>query len=70
MIYNIDNGLEITDAGLKYAVREIPVNWWIEYIADYLLEKQRSQLDRVSFGHYGEWFTPDLLSSKFVWERI
>jgi hypothetical protein len=70
MIYNIDNGIEISDVGMKYAVKEISVDWWIEYIADYLREKQRSQLERVNFGHYGTWFTPDVLSTKFIWERI
>jgi hypothetical protein len=70
MIYNIDNGIEISDIGVKYAVREIQVNSWIDYINEYLLEKQRYQLERVKFGHYGEWFTPDILNREFTWERI
>lgn len=70
MIYKIDNGMDLSGDQVPDKVREISVNWWIEYIADYLLEKQRSQSDRVSFGHYGEWFTPDILSTEFIWERI
>ena len=42
----------------------------VRYISEYHHEKNRSQIARANFGHYAEWFTPDILSTNFMWEKI
>lgn len=71
MIYSIDNGNEIKlPIHTRIRMRNIRIGKWMEYMKEYHHEKGRAQADRVSFGHYGEWFTPDILSGKFNWEKI
>lgn len=71
MIYAIDNGNDIKNiSDPNGSIKNLCVIEWVRYISEYHHEKNRSQLDRVSFSHYGEWFTPDILSGNFKWEKI
>ena len=71
MIYAIDNSLEIEkNLDMKDNIKSMDVDDWIYYISEYHREKDRAQLDRINLGHYGAFFTPDILSGNFKWEKI
>lgn len=71
MIFAIDNGNEINvSADNINFIRNILVEQWMEYLIDYKIEKNISQTNRTNLGHYGEWFTPDILDQDFAWEKI
>lgn len=71
MIFAIDNGNEIKfGENNTNFIRSILVEQWMEYLIDYRIEKNISQTNRMNLGHYGEWFTPDIIDQDFVWEKI
>lgn len=71
MIYAIDNGRDVKNiSDTKDNIKNLCVIEWVRYISEYHHEKNRSQIARVNFGHYSEWFTPDILSTNFMWEKI
>ena len=71
MIYAIDNGNDIKNIfDPSGNIKNLCIIEWVRYISEYHHEKNRSQADRVNFGHYEEWFTPDILSGNFEWEKI
>jgi hypothetical protein len=71
MIYAIDNGTEIKGiSDMKDNIKSMDIDDWSYYISEYHHEKGRSQIARANFGHYAEWFTPDILSTNFRWEKI